>query len=127
MTVLCGALLKKCMELMEKGIHPTAISDAFYKASQRAEEILLDMSNPVDLTDRDSFLKSASTSLNSKVIAHFDQVCACVTRPCSVVGAGPMVTSLGRKFLCRGHRACAPGWGTEQTGNDMYKTRGLYA
>ena len=30
--VICGALLKKSLELLEKGIHPTIVSDAFEKA-----------------------------------------------------------------------------------------------
>ncbi|CAG9460412.1 unnamed protein product [Pedinophyceae sp. YPF-701] len=73
-TVLCGALLKKCMDLLGKGIHPTAISDSFYLASKRAAEILDGMAKPIDLTDRDSFLKSASTSLNSKVVSQFSPI-----------------------------------------------------
>ncbi|PNH02600.1 T-complex protein 1 subunit delta [Tetrabaena socialis] len=34
--VICGALLKKCQELLEKGVHPTIISDAFSKAANKA-------------------------------------------------------------------------------------------
>lgn len=34
--VICGALLKKCQDLLEKGVHPTVISDAFSKAANRA-------------------------------------------------------------------------------------------
>lgn len=37
--VLCGALLKKCMELLATGIHPTVISDAFLKASTKSCEV----------------------------------------------------------------------------------------
>lgn len=37
--VICGALLKKCQELLEKGVHPTIISDAFFKASHKACEV----------------------------------------------------------------------------------------
>ena len=52
MTVICGSLLKRCMNLIQKGIHPTVISDAFYSAAKKADEILLSMSQPVDLSDR---------------------------------------------------------------------------
>ena len=39
MTVICGALLKKCLELLERGIHATVVSDAFAKAAQKAIEV----------------------------------------------------------------------------------------
>ena len=38
-TVICGALLKKCLDLLERGVHPTVISDAFNKAAERAVEV----------------------------------------------------------------------------------------
>ncbi len=38
-TVLCGALLKKSLEMLEKGVHPTVISDAFGKAADKAVEV----------------------------------------------------------------------------------------
>ena len=50
------------------GIHPTAISEAFQRAAQKSTEILESLVTPLDLADRESLLKSASTSLNSKVI-----------------------------------------------------------
>lgn len=37
--VVCGALLKKCQELLERGVHPTVVSDAFNKAAQKACEV----------------------------------------------------------------------------------------
>lgn len=48
-------------------MHPTIIAQSFQKASAKAVEILRNMSVPVDLNDRDTLLKSAHTSLNSKV------------------------------------------------------------
>ena len=38
-TVICGALLKKCLDLLERGVHPTVISDAFNKPADRAVEV----------------------------------------------------------------------------------------
>jgi T-complex protein 1 subunit delta len=38
-TVICGAFLKKCQELLDRGVHPTAVSDAFSKAAARACEV----------------------------------------------------------------------------------------
>ena len=37
--VLCGALLKKALELLERGVHPTLISDAFNLAVTKAVEV----------------------------------------------------------------------------------------
>ena len=51
--VIAGALLKACQELMNKGIHPAAISDGFNVALEKAREIIGDMGTPVDLNDRD--------------------------------------------------------------------------
>ena len=61
MTVICGALLRKCLELLERGVHPTVISDSFAKAVQKAEEILQSVAVPVDLNDRESLIKAANT------------------------------------------------------------------
>ena len=38
-TVLCGALLNKCLMLLDKGVHPTIISDAMNVAAVKACEV----------------------------------------------------------------------------------------
>lgn len=60
-TVICGALLKKCLELLDRGVHPTVISDSFAKAAEKAVEILQGVAVPVDLDDRESLIKAANT------------------------------------------------------------------
>lgn len=65
--VIGGSLLEAAERLLQKGIHPTSISDAFQKAASKAVSILAHMSIPVDLTDKESLVKVAATSLNSKV------------------------------------------------------------
>lgn len=67
--VIAGAFLDAASKLLAKGIHPTVISESFQKAAHKSKEILKKMSIPVELTDRQSLLKSASTSLNSKVVS----------------------------------------------------------
>jgi len=67
--VLAGALLEASEKLLNKGIHPTLISDAFQKASVKSAEYLQEMAMPVDLSDREKLLQSANTSLNSKVVS----------------------------------------------------------
>lgn len=67
--VVAGSLLKACEELLEKGIHPTAISEAFIAAEKFAEGILKEVSIPLDLSDRESLIQATTTSLSSKVVA----------------------------------------------------------
>jgi T-complex protein 1 subunit delta len=67
--VLAGALLNASQGLLDKGLHPAEISDAFGLAITKAEEILKDMAIPIDLSDRESIIKAAVTSLNSKVVS----------------------------------------------------------
>lgn len=66
--VMAGALLDAAEKLLHRGIHPTAISESFQRAAMHAEKILTDISTPVDLINREQLVKSASTSLSSKVV-----------------------------------------------------------
>ncbi|KAA8542753.1 hypothetical protein F0562_023905 [Nyssa sinensis] len=74
--VIAGALLKQCLSLLNSGIHPTVISDSLHKASLKAVDVLTAMAVPVELSDRDSLIKSASTSLNSKVVSQYSTLLA---------------------------------------------------
>lgn len=65
--VLAGSLLGAAEKLLGKGIHPTVIAESFGRAAKKVVEYLEEMSTPVDLTDRESLLKAATTSLSSKV------------------------------------------------------------
>jgi len=67
--VIAGALLSAAEKLLTKGIHPQTITESFLQAAEKAEEILKDISMPVDLSNREQLLQCASTSLNSKVVA----------------------------------------------------------
>jgi len=66
--VLAGSLLGAAEKMLEKGIHPTIVAESFMKASAKAVEYLTEISTPVDLNDRESLLRAATTSLNSKVV-----------------------------------------------------------
>ena len=48
-----------------------SIAESFSHACQKALEILNSIAIPLDLSDRESLLKSAITALNSKVISFF--------------------------------------------------------
>lgn len=67
--VLCGAMLKAVEDLLGKGIHPTQISECFQECARIAEKVLDDMSIKIDIADRETLIKAAITSLNSKVIS----------------------------------------------------------
>lgn len=65
--VLAGSLLGAAEKMLQKGIHPTIVAESFLKASAKAVEYLTEISTPIDLNDKASLLRAASTSLNSKV------------------------------------------------------------
>jgi T-complex protein 1 subunit delta len=88
--VLAGSLLASTQSLMERGIHPSTIAAAFKKTCAKAEEVLVDMALPVSLDDREALLKSAATSLSSKVVSQNAELLApiCVDAVLSVVERG---------------------------------------
>ena len=68
--VIAGALLSAAEQLLEKGIHPQAIAEGFMSAAAKADEILREISIPISLDlNKEALIQSASTSLNSKVVA----------------------------------------------------------
>ncbi|GFR25414.1 t-complex protein 1 subunit delta [Trichonephila clavata] len=74
--VMTGSMLDSASKLLDKGIHPTIISESFQNATQKAVEILNDMAIPVELSDRESLLKSATTALSSKVVSQHSMLLA---------------------------------------------------
>ena len=67
--VVAGSLLNACQQLMNKGIHPTIISESFQYAFDESEKVLKSIAVPVNLADRDALIKAAVTSLNSKIVS----------------------------------------------------------
>jgi T-complex protein 1 subunit delta len=67
--VLAGALLEATQNLLDKGIHPTQISESFHIALMKSMEILKDICMPVELTDREKLIECVNTSLSSKVVS----------------------------------------------------------
>ncbi|KAG9100196.1 T-complex protein 1 subunit delta [Ceratobasidium sp. UAMH 11750] len=74
--VLAGSLLGAAEKMLAKGMHPTIIAESFLRASAKAVEYLTDMSTPVDLKDKGSLLRAASTSLNSKIVSQYSSLLA---------------------------------------------------
>ncbi|KAI8909752.1 chaperonin Cpn60/TCP-1 family [Gorgonomyces haynaldii] len=74
--VLAGSLLTAAESLLQKGIHPTTIAESFSSAAQQCVEYLTEMSTKLELSDRESLLKAASTSLNSKIVSQYSSLFA---------------------------------------------------
>ncbi|KAJ8519507.1 hypothetical protein ONZ45_g3580 [Pleurotus djamor] len=87
--VIAGSLLGAAEKMLLKGIHPTIIAESFLKASAKAVEYLTEISTPVNLNDRQSLLRAASTSLNSKIVSQYSSTLA----PIAVDAVTRLVTS----------------------------------
>lgn len=74
--VITGALLNAAERLLSKGIHPTTISESFQRAAKRAVSVLLEISHPISLDDRDALVRAASTSLSSKIVSQYSSFLA---------------------------------------------------
>ncbi|PJF19941.1 T-complex protein 1 subunit delta [Paramicrosporidium saccamoebae] len=74
--VLAGSLLTMAEKLLERGVHPSTISDAFRLAAEEAVRVLRDMAVTIRLDDRETLLKSAITALNSKVVSQYGTLIA---------------------------------------------------
>jgi len=67
--VLAGSLLAQSEKLLNRGVHPTIITESFLDSAKKAEEILEKVAIPVELSDREALLRAATTSLCSKVVS----------------------------------------------------------
>lgn len=74
--VIAGSLLGAAEKMLNKGIHPTIIAESFQRAATKAVQYLEDISTPVELDDKESLLRAASTSLNSKIVSQYSSVLA---------------------------------------------------
>ncbi|RDB20257.1 T-complex protein 1 subunit delta [Hypsizygus marmoreus] len=72
--ILAGSMLGAAEKLLQKGLHPAIVADSFLKASVKAVEYLTEMSSPVDLNDKSSLLRAASTSLDSKIVSQYSSI-----------------------------------------------------
>ena len=67
--IFAGTLLSKAEELLKKDVHSSVIIEGFQAASEKALEILAEISKKVSSDDRENLLKIASTSMESKLIS----------------------------------------------------------
>lgn len=68
--VLAGALLEQAEQLLDKGIHPIRIADGFELAAQFAVKHLESIADsfPVDANNPEHLVKTAMTTLGSKIV-----------------------------------------------------------
>ena len=64
--ILAGELLKNAEELMDKGVHPTAISNGYRRASNESLELLDKISRKVSRNDTKTLKSIAITSMTGK-------------------------------------------------------------
>lgn len=76
--VLAGALLKQALLLIDKGLHPLAITEGYEKAADYACKHLESIHSKIDLTDPTNLdlKKAAMTSLGSKVVSKYKEMLA---------------------------------------------------
>jgi thermosome len=68
--VLAGSLLEKAEELINKKVHPTVIVDGYRKSAEKAIELLKEVAEKIDPTNKEYLRKIASTSMSSKLTAN---------------------------------------------------------
>eukprot|EP00906_Rhabdomonas_costata_P013613 RCo019528 len=74
--VVAGSLLHAVQTLLNKGIHTSTIVDAFILAKNKCLEILQGLSEKVDLSNTDTLVEAAQTSLSSKVVSQSSKLLA---------------------------------------------------
>ena len=67
--VFAGALLEKAEKLLEKDVHSTVIIDGYEAASAKALELLVELAKVIKPDDRESLIKIAKTSMQSKLVS----------------------------------------------------------
>jgi len=67
--IFAGELLKKAEELIDENIHPSIIIAGYQKAAEKTLETLEKIALDVDLEDKETLMKLATTSMRSKTVA----------------------------------------------------------
>jgi thermosome len=76
--ILAGELLKGAEALLEKNIHATTIVSGYRKAADEVMQVLREIAVDIDIDDRETLKKIASTSMRGKVVGiardHFSDI-----------------------------------------------------
>lgn len=76
--ILAGEFLKYAEKRLEQKVHPTIITEGYRKATEKAIAILDEIATKVQQNDRETLLKAAKTSMNSKVVAESKEMLATI-------------------------------------------------
>ena len=74
--ILAGELLKRAEKLLQQKIHPTVITEGFRKASEKAVEILEEMSIKSGIDDAEGLKNCARTCMSSKIVSESKEMLA---------------------------------------------------
>ena len=72
--VFGGALLEKAEDLLKKEVHSSVIIEGYQAAAEKTLEILSEISKKIQPDDRESLIKIATTSMQSKLISEDSDV-----------------------------------------------------
>nr|AAC05213.1 chaperonin subunit Cct4 [Schizosaccharomyces pombe] len=74
--ILAGSMLACAEKLLKKGIHPTVIAESFQRAAGFTVDCMKENALAIELSDRESLLRAATTSLNSKIVSQYSNLLA---------------------------------------------------
>ena len=72
--VFGGALLARAEDLLKKDVHPSVIIEGYQAAAEKTLEIYAEMAKKIKPDDRETLLKIATTSMQSKLISEDSDV-----------------------------------------------------
>ncbi len=72
--VFAGSLLAKAEELLKKDVHSSVIVEGYQAASEKTLEILAEIAKKIQPDDRETLIKIAKTSMQSKLVSEDSDV-----------------------------------------------------
>ncbi len=72
--VMAGSMLNQCLLLLDKGVHPSVISEGYQLAIEKAREVLTTIAKPIELTDTQQLINCVNTCLSSKVVNSYSDI-----------------------------------------------------
>src|SRR5689334_2086727 len=67
--ILAGALIEKAEELIAKDVHPTIIVDGYRKSATKALDVLSNIAQKVNASEKEQLTKIAKTSMQTKLVS----------------------------------------------------------
>src|SRR2546421_2569649 len=67
--VLAGALIEKAEELIAKDVHPTIIVDGYRKSAMKAIEVLNNIAQKINPSEKEQLTRIAKTSMQTKLVS----------------------------------------------------------